>query len=386
MAFKLPIRDAENPLVHAFEKVRTLDDYIGGKKLLDGSDELEEQLEALQELDLRKVIRTRERADSLYRADVMLEAGVGDLEDDDEGGRVAEFTYDEWDSAARGYKKDWCKVFVETRARAPQGDAVQSYVREVRRRNAGQIRELRKLFEEFTYVRRWRTRQPDGPEIDIDAVVDHHAALRSGHTPSPFVYLSQRPRERDFATLVLLDSSLSTDSWMKNRRVIDVLKESMLVLGDVIAEHHDRLAIGAFHSNTRKHCSYVEVKRFDESWSSCQSKLVGLHPTGYTRIGPALRHGTHLLSEVKARKKLLLLISDGKPTDYDRYEGRYGIEDIRQAIREGSSDHVTIRALAIEAQAKFYLPQMFGTGNFHILPDPGLLARTLAEIYGWLSV
>lgn len=376
--------DDENPLVHVFEKVQTVDDYSGGKKNLDGADELEEQLEALQELDMRQVIRTRERTDSIYKVDAMLETSLQDMTDSETRGTPQ--TYDEWDFGLRAYKKNWCKVYIENSAKDVSVEAANSYVAEVRRRNARQLRELRRQFEEFTYVRRWRTRQPDGPEIDLDAVVDRYATLKSGHSPNRFLYLSQRPRERDFATLVLLDSSLSTDSWMRNRRVMDVLKESVLVLGDVIAEFHDRLAIGAFYSNTRQDCRYVEVKGFDETWLQCQPKLVGLHPTGYTRIGPALRHGTELLSRIQARKKLLLLVSDGKPTDYDRYEGKYGIEDIRQAIREGVAKNVTVKALAIEAQAKFYLPQMFGTGNYQILPNPEQLPRALAEIYGWLTV
>lgn len=377
-------KEDENPLVHVFEKVQTVDDYVGGKKNLDGSDELDEQLEALQELDMRQVIRTRERTDSVYKVEAMLETSVQDVLD--AGTQESPHLYDEWDFGLRAYKKNWCKVFVEKSGKDLSVETVRDYVADVRLRNARQLRDLRRQFEEFTYVRRWRTRQPEGPEIDLDAVVDRYATLKSGHSTNRSLYLAQRPRERDFATLVLLDSSLSTDAWMRNRRVMDVLKESMLVLGDVIAEYHDRLAIGAFYSNTRQDCRYVEVKRFDEGWAQCQSKLVGLHPTGYTRIGPALRHGTELLSQIPARKKLLLLVSDGKPTDYDRYEGRYGVEDIRQAIREGVAKNVTVKALAIEAQAKFYLPQMFGTGNFQILPSPEQLPRALAEIYGWLSV
>lgn len=378
-------KDGENPLVHAFEKVKTVDDYIGGKKMLDGSDELEEQLEAIQELDLRKVIRTRERTDSIYKADAMIDGGAADFADV-EGQEVPQFLYDEWDYRARQYRKDWCKLYLETRSRSCTPEQAREYVSAALARNARQIRDLRRQFEEFTYVRRWRTRQPDGPEIDIDAVVDRYATVRSGNSGSRFLYLSQRPKERDYATLVLLDSSLSTDSWLENRRVIDVMKESMLVLGEVIAEFQDRMAIGAFYSNTRNDCRFIEVKNFEESWKRCQTKLVGLHPTGYTRIGPALRHGTEMLRKTQAKKKLLLLISDGKPTDYDRYEGRYGIEDIRQAIRDANRDNVIVRALAVDAQAKFYLPQMFGTGNFQILPNPSLLARSLAEVYGWLNV
>jgi nitric oxide reductase activation protein len=39
--------------------------------------------------------------------------------------------------------------------------------------------------------------------------------------------------------------------------------------------------------------------------------LADVAPTGYTRIGPAIRHGIHLLQQQNAAQKLLLLISDG---------------------------------------------------------------------------
>ncbi|MFI4935962.1 MAG: citrate/2-methylcitrate synthase, partial [Caulobacterales bacterium] len=41
----------------------------------------------------------------------------------------------------------------------------------------------------------------------------------------------------------------------------------------------------------------------------------------------------------RARHRLLLLVSDGKPTDYDRYEGRHGIADVRQAVRSPTAIH-----------------------------------------------
>jgi nitric oxide reductase NorD protein len=376
-------REGENPIVHAFEKLRTAADYTGGRKSLDGSDELEEHLEALSELDMRNVIRTHERTDSIFKADVMMDVNVADLEDDTEA-PATQFTYDEWDESHRTYKKDWCKIYVSPAIERVPIDQAFTYIHDALQKNQRQVRELRLMFEKIQAERRWRNRQIDGPEIDLDAVVDRYATVRSGHTPKEKLYLARRRYEKDFATLILLDSSLSTDSWIENRRVMDVLKESMLVLGEVIAR--DKVAIGGFYSNTRNDCHYVEVKRYTDPWSAARYRLTSLKPTGYTRIGPALRHATHLLKETPAKKKLLLLISDGKPTDYDRYEGRYGIGDIRQAIREASSAQIMTRALAIDVNAKLYLPQMFGPGNFQILPHPGQLASKLAEIYSWLMV
>jgi nitric oxide reductase activation protein len=376
-------RLGENPVIHAFEKLRTADDHVGGRKTLDGDDELEDHLEALEELNLRKVIRSRDRTDSVYKADVMMDSGVGDLEDE-ETSEPAQFTYPEWDERARTYRENWCRIHSSKPSPTLPPAQVQEYVAKALLRNARPVRELRQQLEQLTSVRRWRARQMDGPEVDMDAAVDAQAMIRSGHSPSGGLYLSRRRQERDFATLVLLDSSLSTDSWIADRRVMDVLKESMLALGEATAQFRDKVAVGAFYSNTRNDCRYVEVKGFDEPWARCHGRLVGLHPTGYTRIGPALRHATHLLEGVEARKKLLLLISDGKPTDYDRYEGRYGIADIGQAIREAARKHVAVRALAIDTQAKFYLPRMFGQGSYQILPHPGQLARSLGQLYAQL--
>src|SRR5713101_7581209 len=103
-----------------------------------------------------------------------------------------------------------------------------------------------------------------------------------------------------------------------------------------------------------------------------------------TRPGRAVRP-LYAASKQPATRKLLLLISDGKPADYDRYEGRYGIADVRRAIREVHQARIHTYALAVDVQAKLYLPQMFGSENFQILPQPGHLVRGLTDIYRRLS-
>ena len=75
----------------------------------------------------------------------------------------------------------------------------------------------------------------------------------------------------------------------------------------------------------------------------------------------------------------------GKPIDCGRHEGRYGIADIRQAIREAHQGRIHTLALSLDLKAKLYLPQMFGSGSFRILPHPTCLIRGLSEVYGQLS-
>lgn len=369
-------KEDESPLVHVFEKVLTADEYNSGKKNLDGSDELEDHQEALEELNLRHVIRSRERTRSVYKSDVMVDGGAPDLESDEETPPKA-FVYDEWDHSKGTYRRDWCTVSKAT-ARS-DSEATNALPPSGTRPDA--VKKLRAELEKMMNERRWRNRQMDGPEPDLDALVERAADLKGRRTPSNRVYLSRRRTHRDLAATVLVDMSLSTDSWVDNKHVIQVARESVLLLAEVLEGIVDNVSVAAFSSNTRRDCKFLELKGFDESWSKLRTRLPALTPTGYTRIGPAIRHATAELARTGAKKKLLLLISDGKPTDYDRYEGTYGIEDVRQAIKEAYQAGLRIRSLAIDAEAKYYLPRMFGAGGYQILPHPGLLGAALSKIF-----
>lgn len=370
---------SENPLTHVFEKVQTADEYRGGQKPLDGDDELTDHAEALSELTLRAVVRSHKRTQSVYRADVQLDVECADLETEEPAQQS--LRYDEWDEAHRRYKPGFCSVFVSRAQATLSAEVVEKYLSNVRQKHRRPIRELQQRLSALRSERAWKNRQYEGPEIDLQAIVERHASLLSGHTPPDRLYLAQRPQRRDVATLLLIDSSLSTDSWIENQRVMDLAREAIIVLGDVLAGFADQVAIAGFHSNTRQDCRYITVKDFAQPWSGVYARLLSQQPTGYTRIGPALRHATQVLDKVVAKQKLLLLISDGKPTDYDRYEGRYGVADCRQAIREARSLGMFVRMLAIDARAKAQLAEMFGSGHYQILPHAHKLVTSLGALY-----
>lgn len=375
---------AENPLTHAFEKVKTADDYRGGQKPLDGEDELADHAAALSELDLRTVVRSHKRTQSVYRADVLLDVDSEDLEEAQQDETTA-FRYDEWDEAHRRYKAGFCQVFASRAQKSLPNEVVARYLGSVRQKHRRQIAELRRRLSVLRNERKWQNRQYDGPEIDLQAIVDRHASLASLHTPPDRLYLAQRPMQRDLATLILIDSSLSTDSWVENHRVLDLAREAIIVLGDVLQGFEDQVALAGFYSNTREDCRYITYKDFAQSWTGSYARLLSQQPTGYTRIGPALRHATRELGKIMARKKLLLLISDGKPTDYDRYEGRYGIADCRQAIHEARGQGMFVRMLAIDARAKAHLAEMFGAGHYQVLPHAHKLVGSLGSLYAQLA-
>jgi nitric oxide reductase activation protein len=363
---------AENPLVHSFEKVHTLESYRGGRKRVDASDEMAAHGDALDELELRQVVRSARAAASIYQADVLFR----DIAERDAGDGPG-LPYDEWDEATRSYRRAWCRV--RPTVPAPRAGA-EAFVAAVRRRQRRHIDALRAVFERAEAARAWRFRQPDGPDIDVDAVIDRYARLRAGHCAQDKLYAARRRHSRDVAVLLLLDASLSTDGWVANRRVMDVEQESVVVVGEALAGLYDEVGIAAFYSRTRRDCRFLTLKGFCEPWPAGYARLWAVEPSGYTRIGPALRHGTELLLRTRARKRLLLLVSDGKPTDLDRYEGHYGIADIRHAVREAEAVSVETVALAVDHRARLYLPRMFGAARFAILPSPAHLADAMARV------
>ena len=80
-----------------------------------------------------------------------------------------------------------------------------------------------------------------------------------------------------------------------------------------------------------------------------------------------------------AKHRLLLLLSDGKPNDLDEYDGRYGAEDLRQAVIEARLQGIFPFCLTIDRQAASYLPQVFGANHYALLPKPELLPSVLLE-------
>lgn len=82
-----------------------------------------------------------------------------------------------------------------------------------------------------------------------------------------------------------------------------------------------------------------------------------------------------------AEHRLLMLLSDGKPNDVDDYEGRYGVEDMRQAVLEARLQGISPFCLTIDRQAANYLPAVFGPHHYALLPRPELLPSVLLD---WL--
>lgn len=363
---------AEVPM-HTFEKVETVEEYNGLSRKSDGDDELEEHAEGLSEVTMTHVLRSAERPRSLYRCDLILDGLAVEVNDEAPAGGVP---YPEWNHRTGRYREAWCHV-QEGLVEANDEEWVSGV--EVRHRRL--IRELRRQFAALTtdWVR--LRRQPLGDEFDLDAVIDSEVQRRTGHSPSESIHLDRRRDVNDVAALILMDESYSTDAWLEDRRVLDIIRESVFCVGEVLETDVAAFGVAAFSSHTRRSCGFQVVKGFDEPWRAVRGRLGALEPRGYTRIGPALRHAQELLARQVASRRIVILLTDGRPCDYDRYEGIYGIKDVKKAIEVGRQVGIHTHAFAVEKQAAEFFPQMFSRHDYDILPHPDRLARTMCRLF-----
>jgi len=82
---------------------------------------------------------------------------------------------------------------------------------------------------------------------------------------------------------------------------------------------------------------------------------------------------------------LLLLLTDGKPNDLDKYEGRYGIEDTRYALKQARDLGLQPFCVTVDQQAGEYLPHLFGSGGYVVIHRPSQLPRELPLLYARLT-
>ncbi|PPQ38160.1 nitric oxide reductase activation protein NorD [Rhodopila globiformis] len=284
-------------------------------------------------------------------------------------------TYPEWDYRARQYHRDHCRVLA-ARA-AEEGEAWEPDPATWRR-----IHRVRRQFEALRPRPETLRAQLDGSELDLEALVRARTDIIASGASSDRVHLATRRQARDLSVALLIDTSLSTDAWIDNRRVLDIAKESLLVLAHGLAACGDEHAILTFTSRRRDRVQVDCVKDFDERFGpAVQRRIAALRPGYYTRMGTAIRHATAALTLRPHRHRLLLVVTDGKPNDIDHYEGRYGVEDTAMAVKEARRAGMAVFGVTIDSKAQAYFPALFGRGGYAILPHAARLPVALPALY-----
>ncbi|WP_445476034.1 nitric oxide reductase activation protein NorD [Methanococcoides methylutens] len=300
---------------------------------------------------------------------------------------LGSYSYDEWDSRMQDYKNDWCTVYEVS----PSGSDNEFYL-ESREHYAREITLINRIFkmmkpESFRKLRR----QLDGDDFDLDALIEAFTDRKCGINPTDRLYIRRDKRERDVATLFLLDMSASTRKKLENgRRILDVEKDSLIIMTQALESIGDNYAIAAFSGNTRSDVEFYTIKEFNENFSEeAECKISALEPAMNTRLGAAIRHSTSKLKGIDAKVKLLVLLSDGDPYDLGfaegKYEGQMAIEDTRIAIQEGKALGMHFFCITVDTEAGEYLDAIFSDVGYTIIDNAAKLPERLPMLYNRIT-
>ena len=286
------------------------------------------------------------------------------------------YHYREWDYVRGSYRKDWC-VLREREVR-PQFDG---FARRTLAKHYGLAQSLCRTFEMIRGAPGVLRGEPDGDDVDLDALVRAVSDAHSGREMTQRVFTRQARNERSIAVMFMVDMSGSTKGWVN-----DVERESLILLCEALQRLQDQYAIYGFSGITRKRCELFGIKRFDEPYDeTVAARISGILPQDYTRMGVAIRHLSGQLQQVEARSKLLVTLSDGRPEDYTDYRGEYGIEDTCHALYEARRNGIHPFCITIDEQGQEYLPHMYGPANYVVVSDVRRLPAQVSHIYRRLT-
>lgn len=291
--------------------------------------------------------------------------------------------YDEWDFKMDDYKKEWCRV---REMDMPEG-SIDSYNRTIIE-NHGLVNALKRHFGLLRPDRFRRIfREERGDDLDFDALIETLVDRHAGVPPSDRVYIRRDKRQRDVSVAFLADMSFSTSDMLPSgKRIIDVERESLILMAEALESIGDQWAVYGFSSDYREKVDFLVVKDFREVFGDpVKCRFEGIRPIAMTRLGAAIRHANSLLSKQDSVIRLLILLSDGRPYDVDYGDSDYAMEDTRSALWEGRRLGINSFCVTVDKKSQDYLPHMYGESHYTVINNVDALPVMLPLIYKRLT-
>lgn len=329
------------------------------------------------------------------------------------------FLYDEWNFRANDYKPKWCRVREKALAEGST-DFFENTLKDHSRLAAQIKRQFEMLTPElFKKIKRLH----DGEDFDLDAVIESMVEKKAGITPSEKIYWRRNKVERDVSVVFLLDMSASTseaieevrrtsDDWdfygdlrgymsrlrayreeiagKKSKQIIDVEKESLVLLIGALETIGDKYGIYGFSGYGRDNVEFFVIKDIEEDFSEkVKRRIDKVTPMHATRMGPAIRHATSKLGGQDSKTKILFLISDGRPQDQgygrDSMEKDYAIHDTKMALLEAKRKHIIPFCLTVDKAGQDYLKKMCHDIGYEVVWNIQSLPKRLPALYRRLT-
>jgi nitric oxide reductase NorD protein len=270
--------------------------------------------------------------------------------------------YPEWDFLIGRDRHEWTTVIEYEPAEGRTGQ-----IEEILARYPVLVSRITSLIRAAKVSRPVRLRrQAEGDRLDFEACIDATIDRRLGSTPSPKVYARLERRLRDLSVLLLLDVSQSTNDIVAGigKSVLEVERDATALLAHAMDGLGDPFAIHAFCSDTRENVHYYRIKDFHSPYeAAARRRLAGLAGRFSTRMGAALRHAGQELARQMTYRRLLLMISDGEPSDVDIADRRYLVEDARRAVMSLRHFGIDVFCVGLDAGGDNYLTRIFGRHN-----------------------
>jgi len=292
--------------------------------------------------------------------------------------------YPEWDYAIQLERPAWTTV-LEKRAGAGDLDRID----DILNRHRPLLFRLRRLIEALQPqgVQRLR-KQEDGDEIDINAAVLAVTDLRAGASPDPRITMRNLRKVRDLAVLVLLDLSESANDKVRGAdySVLDLAREATVLLAEALAGIGDPFAIHGFASDGRHDVQYFRFKDFGADYDDrAKARIAGMTAQLSTRMGAAVRHAGTFLKRQPQSKKLLMVVTDGEPTDVDVRDPQYLRFDARKAVQDLGRSGIVTYCLSLDSDADDYVSRIFGARNYVVVDHIERLPERLPMLYMGLT-
>jgi hypothetical protein len=287
--------------------------------------------------------------------------------------------YHEWDYLNQSYRPDWVSVY---EALHPSGNAAD--IDKLLNKHGALAKRLKKMLDLIKPQEKARIRyQEEGSELDLDVALRSLIDYKSGAMPDPRINMSHKTSGRNIAVMLLLDlsESLNEKAAGCDQTILELSLEAVSLLAWAIEKLGDPFAIAGFHSNTRHDVRYLHIKGYSERWDDqVKGRLAAMEANYSTRMGAAMRHAAHYLEKQQADKKLMLILTDGEPSDIDSKDGRLLIEDARQAVTELDRQGIYAYCINLDRKADEYVADIFGK-QYTIIDRVAQLPERLPQLF-----
>jgi nitric oxide reductase NorD protein len=287
--------------------------------------------------------------------------------------------YPEWDYNSQTYRPDWASVY---EALHPKGSGAD--IDKLLDKHSALAKRLKRMLDLLKPQEKVRIRyQEEGSELDLDIALRSLIDFKSGATPDPRINMSHKTSGRDIAVMLLLDLSESLNEKVagSEQTILQLSQEAVSLLAWAVDKLGDPFAIGGFHSNTRHDVRYLHIKGYSELWDDEVKGRLAAMKAGYsTRMGAAMRHAAHYLESQKAEKKLMLILTDGQPSDVDTKDERLLIEDSRRAVTELDQKGIYTYCINLDPKADEYVSDIFGK-QYTVIDNIQSLPERLPQLF-----